>query len=261
MSTTLLIGESKSGKTKALETLPRGLVDFSFDRNGWQSIKKKKVVVVHSLVEWLKTDDVLAPDQCLVVDYAVSDPIELHQYTRSESSHFMNFGMDANALWLQTDRCKAKGICHVCIDSLTSLQSPIGEFIRAMNSRVIATQQDWGQIVGKIDEVIQSMVGLPFDFILIAHIQAEKDEVTGRIKEVPLVYGKQLPNQIMAKFDDIFLTVSERGPQGMKYEWATAPEGLLKIIGTRSFDNLPSRIPPDFAKLYGDRLYKGEVKP
>ncbi|MEM2125011.1 MAG: AAA family ATPase [Candidatus Methanosuratincola sp.] len=255
----MLIGETKTGKTAALETLPRGVVDFSFDIGGWHSLGRrgKKVKVVRRLGEWLDSGERLEESEILVVDYTVADPVAEAQYTAFSTELIGMFIKDFNLLWKRQQECIEKGVCHIAIDSLTSFQRPILEYIIAINARVLATQQDWGQAINKVDEIVQSAVALPFDFIMTSHIQAEKDEITGKVRELPLIYGKQLPNMILAKFDDIFLTIKERTPTGIVYRWGTAPEGLLQCIGTRNFDNLPLRIEPNFTKLYGDRLFNG----
>ena len=40
----------------------------------------------------------------------------------------------------------------------------------------------------------------------------------------------------------------------MEYYWSPFPSGLLKGVGTRSFDNLPEKVKPNFKELYGRRL-------
>ena len=273
----LLIGEPKTGKTRTLETLPGGTVLFSFDRGGWHTLdasydppnakarkRLKRLQFAKTFKEWVSDPNTkLAEDEILILEYNISDPIGLQQYVRSDTTLFLAFANDFNELWYKRAICESKGICAVCVDSLTTLKNPVLEFVMAINARVIATMQDWGQAISKVLEVIDSAKGAGFDFILTCHIQAEKDELTGRVKELPLIYGKGLPKEILTRFDDIFLMVSERGPSGMTYSWATVPEGLLSGVGTRSFDDLPGRIEPNFTKLYGPRLkcQKKEVTP
>ena len=274
MITTLLIGEPKTGKTRSLETLPGGTVLFSFDRGGWHALDQrydipgapgrkrlKKVVFPPAskptFKSWLDTDARLRRDEILVVEYSIADAIGFNQWTGASTELFLNFANDFNELWYKKDTCLERGIWHAALDSLTTFKEAVFEFIIASNARVLSTQQDWGQAIKKIMEVIDSAKGTEFDFILTCHIQSEKDEITGRIRELPLVYGKGLPKEILTRFDDIFMAGSERGPQGMNYFWATAPEGLLMGVGTRTFDNLPRRVEPNFGKLYGERLIHG----
>lgn len=298
---TLLIGESKSGKTNSFTTLPGCVLDFSWDIGGWKPFARKRdttreigkgeeslwitdngrpVTVVRSFKGWLETNERrLLPREMLVVDYAVADPVALGQYTQFDATLMTSFIYDFNMLWNKQEECMQRGICHVCKDSLTSFQRPALEYVKAMNARVITVVQDWGQAIDKIDEIVQSGVALPFDFVMTAHTQVEKDELSGRVREALLIYGKALPSVLLAKFDDILLSVAERTPSGMSYKWGTNRSGPLQVwipkgmerdgppammwpyegvpIGTRNFSNLPPRIEQDFGKLYGDRLFGG----
>jgi hypothetical protein len=296
----LVVGESKTGKTASLDTLPRGLVDFSWDIGGWRPFARQPnrkrdlhsceqeawvtdrgnpVTVIGSFYEWLeKAQRPLLPSERLVVNYAEADPITMGQYTGGNATIMTRFFNDFNCLWNQQQKCQEVGVCHISIDSLTSMQRPMLEYIMAMNARVVRAVQHWGQAIDKIDEVIQSGVALPFDFILTAHTQVEKDELSGRVREGLLIYGKTLPSVLLAKFDDIFLSVAERSPGGMSYRWGTNRSGPLQVylpkgmekdapsaqmwpyegvpVGTRNFSNLPPRIEQDYTKLYGERLFQ-----
>lgn len=260
---TLIFGKTKCGKTRSLDTLPSGVLDFSFDVGGWKSLGrgKKKVIVVRSFKEWLDDEKkpTLGKDEILVVDYATVGMIKAAQYTNADTTLIMNFINDHNLLWSRQEECVGRGIRHVVIDSLTSFQQPVLEFILALNGRLITVQQDWGQAIAKVNEILQSGVATPFDYILIAHTHIEKDELTGKIEEGLLIYGKTLPNVILAKFDDIFYATIENTPTGQKYLWGTMPEGFLKGVGTRNFDGLPSKIEPNFEKFYKDKLFNGTV--
>jgi len=296
----LIVGESKSGKTKSFETLPRGVLIFSFDIGGWHALARttdkrevgkeeesvwltetgRPLTVIKSFKNWMEQNGrALLPKEMLVVDYTVSDPIALGQYTQFDAALMTSFIYDHNQLWGKQKECIERGICHVCIDSLTSMQRPVLEYIKAMNVRLITVVQDWGQAIDKVDEIVQSSVALPFDFIMSAHTQVEKDELSGRVRENLLIFGKSLPNVLLAKFDDIFLSIVQRSTTGMSYVWGTNRSGPLQVyipkgmdkdspqgqmwqydgipIGTRNFTNLPPRIEQNFEKLYGERLFNG----
>lgn len=295
----LLVGESKTGKSASLDTLPRGLVDFSWDIGGWRPFARKRdltrkllvgeeegwftergnpVTVTHSFKEWLeKANRPLLPRERLVVDYAHADPITMGQYTGNDAVLMTSFFNDFNCLWHEQKKCVEFGVCHTSIDSLTSFQRPMMEYVKAMNARVITVVQDWGQAIDKIDEVVQSGVALPFDFIMTAHTQPEKDELQGVVREQLLIYGKSLPAVLLAKFDDIFRSVAERTSSGMKYQWGTDRSGPMQVyipkgmeknapeaqflpylgvpVGTRNFTGLAPRVEQNFEVLYGDKLF------
>lgn len=295
----LIVGESKSGKTKSFETLPRGVLVFSFDIGGWHTLSRMRdkrelgkgedsvwltesgrpLTVIRSFKTWLETNDrSLLPKEILVIDYAVADPIALGQYTSFDATLITSFIYDHRLLWDKQKECVERGFCHLCIDSLTSMQRPVMEYIKAMNARVVEVVQDWLQAINKVDEIVQSSVALPFDFIMTAHTQVEKDDYTGRVRENLLIFGKALPNVLLAKFDDILLSIAQRSSSGMIYQWGTNRSGPLQVwvpkgmerdspqaamwpyeglpIGTRNFSNLPPRIEQNFEKLYGERLFK-----
>ena len=296
---TLLVGESKTGKSQSLDTLPGVVVGFSFDIGGWHPLARKRdkgrklgeeeleawvtdldhpVTVITNFKKWLanNTRDFLSHER-VVIDYAKTAPIALGQYTQFDATLMTTFIHDFNQLWHAQPNLIERGLCHVYLDSLTSFQRPVMEYIKAMNSRLISVVQDWGQAIDKIDEVIQNGVALPFDFIMTAHTVTEKDELMGRVRESLLIYGKTLPAVILAKFDDIFLSVAERTTHGLKYMWGTSRSGPLSVyipkgmekdappaqqwpyegvpVGSRTFSNLPPRVEQDFTKLYGDRLF------
>src|SRR5208282_362396 len=274
---TLLIGESFTGKTRSLETLPGGTVLFSFDKGGYQSLdssftppimaggkvprKRLKKLKFPSISEpsfmgWLKSNDKLEKDEILVIEYIEASLISLNQYTASSTKLFISFANDFNQLITQEALCKSKGIWHIALDSLSSFKDNIIKAILGFSNHVILSQPDWGLGIAKIKEVIDTARGTQFDFIMTCHIQAEKDEVTGRLKEIPLVFGKGLPKEILQRFDDVLVTRSEKGPSGMEYYWSPIPIDLLIGIGTRCFDDLPAKIPQNFMALYGERLNK-----
>jgi hypothetical protein len=89
--------------------------------------------------------------------------------------------------------------------------------------------------------------------VMLAHFQTERDEITGRGRQVPQVWGKSLPQDILKWFSTIFQTVTNPdGKGGTIYNWRTKPEGLVESLGGRPpfADNLPVIIPQDFKALF-----------
>jgi hypothetical protein len=276
----LLIGPPGSGKTVALETLPCGTVDLSFDPGGWKSLERtpismeerelintgkksgrqpKKLLFAKTLRQWLSIkENKLARDEILVIDY---DPkvksIQIGKSPFYDSSIFMESAADINEL--EKPIAQNRGICHVCMDSLTWLQwatlEAIVTFRGPTQSGYMGTDQDvYGKAIEKMKEIIDTGCHLPFDFILTAHIQSDKDDVTGKIKEEISIYGKKLPELIASMIDDIYYCQEDMSSGKPKYLWSAHSQGFLKAMRTRSFDNLPLTFEANFTKLYGDRL-------
>jgi hypothetical protein len=243
----------------------------------WVTGSGNPLTVIRNLKVWMeKSGRKLLPRERLIVDYAHADPVALGQFTATSTAQLTAFIYDFNQLW-ETEKCIEKGVCHVALDSLTSFQRPVLEYVVAMNARTILVVQDWGQAISKIDEIVSSAVSLPFDFIMTAHTQTEKDEFHGTVKESLLIYGKNLPSVLLAKFDDIYLSLAERTSTGVSYKWGTNRSGPLTVyipkgmekesppaqmmpytgvpVGTRNFSNLPPRIEQNFETLYKDKLF------
>lgn len=261
----LLIGDVGSGKTGSLETLPGGLVLFNFDPGGWTTLdrplingmnargrKGKRVIHTSSLREWLSLPtNKLESSDVLVINYEYVDIINPGILVKFDQTAYSKFVLDANLLETQG---KGRGICHFAIDSLTGLQVVVRDAIVVLNGRILkgTSQDDYGKAIEKMDEIITSCCHAPFDFILTAHYQSDKDEIVGKVREELMIYGKSLPQKIPSKFDDIYFC--EVDLTGVR-EWRTDPQMYMRIIRQRSFDNLPIRVTPNFTELYKGRLY------
>jgi len=282
----LLIGPPGSGKTVAIETLPGGTVDFNFDPGGWRSLERpipspeeraliisgkkkgrlpKKILHSPTLREWLAIkENRLQPDEILVLDYeARLNSIQIGKSIQFDNRIFMESAMDINEL--DKPIAQGRGICHVALDSLTWLQwstlEAIVLFRGPTQSGYMGTDQDvYGKAIEKMKEVIDTCCHLPFDFILTAHIQSDKDDVTGKIKEEISIYGKKLPELIASMIDDIYYCQEDMSSGQARYLWSAHSQGFLKAMRTRSFDNLPLTFEANFSKLYGARLCGGEQK-
>jgi hypothetical protein len=113
----------------------------------------------------------------------------------------------------------------------------------------------------KVFSIIGSMMGYGLNVIVTGHLQSEKDEITGRGRMTPFVWGKSLPEMIPRLFGEVFqsLIVSD-GKGGIKYVWQTKPDagGFIGFLGSRKFDGLPKFIDQNFGYL--DKLSKEAKK-
>lgn len=218
----------------------------------------KKLKFAPSYRDWVKQDEELKSDEILVIDYYAADAIANGMLPKYDSANFRNFILDENELW--KPEAEERGVCHVVVDSLTGMQYSLLDYVVCLRgptkSGWMGTDEDvYGKAIEKMKEAIDSLVSLKFDFILTAHVEIEKDAVSGKVLEQPLIYGRKLPGLILSKMDDIYYAYSDFSTGKLDYFWGTQPQMLLKIIGQRSFDSLPVRVEPNFQKLYGDRLF------
>jgi len=195
-------------------------------------------------------------NKVIVVDYTTaSHKIEVSHLASPKKDRFMSLILDINSLEEHQQEFN-----NIATDSLYPLGGDALEFIVDMNGRRDTQIQDYKIAIGKVEAVINSCSSYENKaFVLIAHFQSEKDEISGRGRMVPNVWGKDLPSLIPKKFSETFQTVvQDNGKGGMEYLWLTRPEGLVGFLGSRIKDNLPRLIEPDFGKLWGDLVQDTE---
>lgn len=242
----IIIGSPKTGKTRSLDTLPPRRVLFSFDPHGWSALRQPFTL---SLPGDFNTGLFLVNDEerpTVVIDYAaaqrqVSEGMERAARSFNSGQIYRLFVRDLNAAMTEPT------VTSIAIDGLTGMSNVILEAVMALNKRTKSnTQADYGDAIEKIAEIVGIAAGNDKNFVLLCHVQMEKDELSGRIKETPLVYGKALPNRLMALFDSVF----QAGFSGDQFYWGTKPTPLMQSIGSRLYDDLPDCITQDFGQLF-----------
>lgn len=259
----VLVGEPGGGKTVSLETLPGGTINFNVDPGGWRSLERteakagrrpKKVIHAPTLREWAKVgENKLEKDNILIIDYSsYATPMNVGMLTSFDSKVYFDLGQDINDLETKAAQYKERGVCHFAIDSLTGLQWYVlhGMVNLAGHSMKGTSMYSYGLAIEKVREIVDVCCHTPFDFILTAHVESEKDEIVGKIQETILLYGKKLPGIILSMIDDIYYVSMTMTTGKREYWFETAPQMFLRIIRQRSFDDLPIKVKPNFSELY-----------
>jgi len=82
----------------------------------------------------------------------------------------------------------------------------------------IPTQPDWGVMQETIDQLVYKIVmDLTCHFIMIAHVEPEKDEVTGGVKLYPSTLGRKLGPKLPSYFHDVIYAYRT----GNEFYWTT----------------------------------------
>ena len=254
MSNAIIIGEPSSGKTRALGTLPPKRLIFSLDPHGFSALR---VPYVELPAGGFNAQGFNESDT-VVIDYAaaqqqISSGVDRGSRVFGSTKVYQCLVNDLNAALMCPE------ITSIAIDGLTGLGSVILEAVMGLNKRTKPNSQaDYGDAIEKIIEII-SVCAAAKDkyFVLVCHIQMEKDELSGRIKETPLVYGKQLPGRLLALFDSKFQSAFS----GDTYYWLTKPTPLMATIGSRLHDDLPERITQDFTQLFTTKVTPAAMQP
>lgn len=240
----LIMSRSKLGKTKALDTLPKPTIIQSCGDSGWSTICKKDQVAepgdwdtIEKILEktglcaidYLRTGNNISPSHIASAGY-MRYRIATTQFV-SDCNHIINPAYEG-----------VKSFAH---DTLTGISRMMKGFVCAAAGKTYLSQQLWGDCIEKIIEIVEHCVASDKHYVLNCHIQLEESQLDGGKEELPLIFGKQLPQNILALFDIVFSGVFDDG----KYFWRTKPWEFNKSLGTRLFDGdeLETLIPQDFA--------------
>jgi hypothetical protein len=249
LSNCIIIGEPSTGKTRSLGTLPPKRLILSLDPQGFVALR----VPYGELAPGQFSSAAMAELDTLVIDYAsaqrqVSGGVDRGSRVSDSGMIYQMLVRDLNAALLSDQ------VGSIALDGLTGLANVVLEAVMHLNRRSKPNSQaDYGDAIEKIVEIVSVCTAARSkNFVLVSHIMLEKDELSGRIKEIPLVFGKQLPNRLLALFESRFQSAFS----GDTYFWLTKPTPLMASIGTRLQDNLPERIGQDFTSLF-----TGNAKP
>ena len=240
----LNIGPPFSGKTRSLGTLPGRTILFNWELEGFLALRVPYVVCSSLRTFW---DQKKPIEKVLVADYLVRPGIITEKKeVELDRNLFLNFIKDANSLPDHSADYE-----NIAIDSLKPFAAESLDFIVALNGRNTPQIQDYRDAIKKIMEVLFRLQGLGKCLVMNAHFQAERDEITGKSRQVPQVWGKDLPQDVLKWFSTAIQSVATSdGKGGTVYSWNTKPEGLVESLGSRIIDNLPKSIPQNYEELF-----------
>ncbi len=214
----LLMGDSGTGKTHFLGTMPKPFV-ADFD-NGVTTLAGKDVgATIYSPSEWQKF-------KTLVEIWRKSGPQEEYQ--------------------------------TFCLDSLTMAADAAMRYVLEKNGRLTGqpTIADWGEAIREVKDMMGFLTTLKCHVVVTSHSQLVKDELLGDIQWVPLIFGKDLPHRLGIWFDEVYLTTIVNsiagGQKTNEYRLQVKPDSRVRMLKSRMntdgklFDTYET---PDFAAL------------
>lgn len=134
----------------------------------------------------------------------------------------------------QTDRA-------LCLDSLSGVNIMAMDMV--VGAKPVKAPGDWGVAMDNLERFINGLTtNTQCHFVMIAHLEREKDEVTGGIQLMASTLGQKLAPKIPRFFDDVVQCLNREG----EFSWATA--GINVDLKWR---NLPGGkdLPPSFVPL------------
>lgn len=194
----LLMGDSGTGKTHFIGTMPKPFV-ADFDRGLATLLGKDIAAVQYSKEDWLEFKQ------------------ELQHWRKGA-----RYGRETFAIDSLTQAAEAAMFYVLKKNGRDKAQPTIA---------------DWGEAVREVKDAMDWISTLPCHVIVSAHNQLERDEVLGDIQYRPLVFGKDLPARLGIWFDEVYATTVatqlEQGKPVSKYRLQVRPDGRNKMVKSR----------------------------
>lgn len=123
------------------------------------------------------------------------------------------------------DRCDAElgdvstwdGSRAIVLDSLSGLNIMAMDLV--VGSKPVKSIADWGIAMDNLSRIISKLTtDTKCHFIMNAHLEPERDEVTGRVMNMTSTLGRKLAPVVPRFFDDVITTIRD----GDKFRWSTA---------------------------------------
>lgn len=250
---TLLLGATGSGKTYSLRSLvTSGVQTFVlFTEPGMRTISD---IPCTEGLHWRYISPALSSftDMASTAD-KVNRSFDLESLTKIK-----NWDKTKHRQWLEVitsmnsftcDRCGVNfgGIDEwktdraIAIDSLSGLSIMAMDFVAG--PKPVKAPADWGTAMDQLERFLNRMcTGTQCHFILTAHLERERDEVSGGIQLMASTLGQKLAPKIPRYFDDVILCRREID----KFYWSTAASNV--DVKGRNL-SIGDKLSPDFGLI------------
>ena len=250
---TLLVGESGSGKTYSIRTLPKaGIQTFIlFTEPGMRTIADvpcEKGLHFHYIQP-------AKPSFNLMADSAkkINDALDLESLTKRKDWSKREYQQFIEVCMFMNDfKCDRCGESYGSVDEWNTDRALIVDSLSGLNimamdlaagSKPVKSPADWGTAMDNLERFINRLcTGTQCHFILTAHLEREKDEITGGITLMASTLGQKLAPKVPRYFDDVIQAVRRE----TEFSWSTATSNVA--LKARNLAIAP-KLSPDFAQI------------
>lgn len=216
----LLLGDTGSGKTTQLLTLPGRKFAYLFDPNAILSLQGHDIEYEEFL-----------PDKLNLSVKSLSK-----DKGGDKTTNYVN---DMYVQWEKDFKDRLSGGFFdnydvIAFDSATTFLDLIMDRMLTINGRAGAwpQQDDFGPQMQTFTNVCRQLMALGKIIFMTGHLEAKKDELVGRIFRQPMMTGR-LRTKIPLLFSDIFVTEVENDGRGnIKHKLQTVPDRMTTSVRT-----------------------------
>lgn len=215
----LLLGDTGSGKTTQLLTLPGKKFAYLFDPNAILSLRGHDV----DYEEFL-------PDRLNFSVKSLKKDVG-DKTTNLKNDLFVDWEKDFNERF---EKGFFKNIDVIAFDSATTLLDLIMDRMLTVNGRAgqWPQQDDYGPQMMAFTSICRTLTSMGKTIFMTGHMETKKDELSGRILREPMMTGR-LKKKIPLLFSDIFVTeVENDGRGGIKHKIMTVPDRMTPTVRT-----------------------------
>lgn len=129
------------------------------------------------------------------------------------------------------------------IDGLSGLSDMAMDLV--VGAKPVKTLQEWGVAIDQLDTFVKQCTNSVCCFVLLSHLEQERDEVTGKTIVTVSALGRKLGTTLGRHFNDVVLCRMEDG----KPSWSTSDKNS-PLKG--SYLAIKERLPADFGPLVSE---------
>lgn len=216
----LALGDTGSGKTSQILTLPGRKYVYIFDQNALLSLKGYDIDY-----------DEYMPDIVSAAATSLSAKNTPDKRSTTKSDVFQRFESEWDER-LQTGFFDQYD--WICFDSSTTLQDLIMDRVLSINGRFgqWPQQDDYGPQMIAFQNICRTANGLGKGIYMTGHLETKQDKVTQKVSNRPMMTGR-LVAKIPLLFSNVWYCDSEMDDKGkVNYRVQTVPSGQNRNIRT-----------------------------
>lgn len=214
----LLLGDTGSGKTTQLLTLPGKKFAYLFDPNAILSLRGHDIEYEEFL-----------PDRLNLSVRSLSKDKGGDKTTNLQNDMYLDWEKDFQS---RVDKGFFNAFDVIAFDSATTFLDLAMDRVLTINGRAgqWPQQDDYGPQMTVFINVCRTLMALNKTILMTGHLETKKDELVGKIFRTPMMTGR-LRTKIPLLFSDIFVCEVENSGQGkINHKIQTVPDRLTTTV-------------------------------